>query len=275
MTRNKALQLVEHTYFQRLIITLIVINSILIGLETSPAYMNHFGFYIDQIDRIILMVFVAEMILKLYAYGFNFFKNAWNLFDASVILISIIPSVGASFAVLRALRILRTLRLLKNIPKLKIIIESLLHAIPSIGWIMVLLIIIFYIFAVIGNNLFGAAHPEYFGSLTSALFTLFQIMTLESWSSGIARPIIHEMPLATIYFIIFILIATYTTLNIFIAIVVNTMNELHLKSLTEEEKQIKQFVHVEHELLTEQIELMRTELQEIKTLLKQNQQTNQ
>lgn len=269
MTQTTIRRFVERKGFQKFIVGLIILNSVLIGLETSPRYMNAFGFYIDQIDRIILFVFVLEMVLKLYAYGLSFFKSAWNLFDAIVILVSIIPSIGASFAVLRALRILRTLRLLKNIPKLKIIIESLLHAIPSIGWIGVLLVIIFYIFAVIGTNLFGAAYPEYFGSLTDTFYTLFQIMTLESWSSNIARPIIKDLPFATIYFVIFILIATYTTLNIFIAIVVNTMNELHQKSLQEEEKHIKQFVHVEHEQLIDHMNNMQKELTEIKSLLKE------
>lgn len=267
MTQSNVRKIVELPIFQQSIVALIVLNSVLIGLETSPEYMEAFGFYIDQIDRIILFIFVLEMLLKLYAYGLGFFKSAWNLFDATVILVSVIPSVGASFAVLRALRILRTLRLLKNIPKLKIIIESLLHAIPSIGWIMVLLVIIFYIFAVIGTNLFGADYPAYFGSLAGSLFTLFQIMTLESWASAVARPILLDLPWAAIYFVVFILIATYTTLNIFIAIVVNTMNELHRKSLKEEEKQIKQFVHVEHEQLLHQMEGMRKELKEIKKLL--------
>ena len=269
MKQSTIKRFVEHPFTQRFIIFLIILNSILIGLETSPVYMEHFGFYIDQIDKIILFIFVAEIFLKLYAYGWRFFGSAWNLFDSAVILVSVIPSIGASFTVLRALRILRTLRLLNNIPKLKIIIESLLHAIPSIGWIAVLLTIIFYIFAVIGNNLFATAHPEYFGSLTGSLFTLFQIMTLESWSSGIARPIIGEMPFASIYFVIFILIATYTTLNIFIAIVVNTMNELHRAGLNEEEEHIKKFVHSEHERLNNQIADMKSELSEIKELLKQ------
>lgn len=272
MSQAKVRNFIEKQLFQSLIVSLIVINSVLIGLETSQEYMNAFGYYIDHIDQIILFIFVGEIILKLYAYGWRFFQSTWNLFDGMVILISVIPSVGASFAVLRALRILRTLRLLKNIPKLKIIIESLLHSIPSIGWIAVLLMIIFYIFAVIGNNLFGAQFPEYFGSLTESLFSLFQIMTLESWASGIARPIISEMPAATIYFIIFILIATYTTLNIFIAIVVNTMNELHQKNLSEEETQIKEFVHIENVQLVEQLSNMQRELSEIKALLQRQNQ---
>ena len=268
MTRDHVKKFLEREATQRTIVGLIILNSVLIGLETSPAYMAAAGYYIDQIDRIILFVFVLEILFKLYAYRVGFFKNAWNLFDTVVILVSVIPSIGASFAVLRALRILRTLRLLKNIPKLKIIIESLLHSVPSIGWIGVLLLIVFYIFAVIGNNLFGETYPQYFGSLLGSLFTLFQIMTLESWASGIARPVIMESPLASLYFVIFILIATYTTLNIFIAIVVNTMNELHQKSITEEEENIKKFVHIEQEHLLERIDNLHAELKELKELIK-------
>lgn len=267
LRRDRIKVLMESQRVQQIIVGLIILNSVLIGLETSPSYMEAFGYYIDQIDRIILFIFVIEILLKLYGSRFEFFKDGWNIFDSTIVLISITPSIGASFAVLRALRILRTLRLLKNIPKLKIIIESLLHSIPSIGWIGVLLIIVFYIFAIIGNNLFGAAYPEYFGSLMGSLFTLFQVMTLESWASGIARPIITSSPLASIYFVTFILLATYTTLNIFIAIVVNTMNELHRKSLTEEEENIKEFVHVEQEHLLGKMDQMRDEIKELKQLM--------
>lgn len=273
MLRDRIKNLMESRLIQRVIVSLIIVNSLLIGLETSPEYMEAFGYYIDQIDRIILFVFVVEIVLKLYGSGVVFFKDGWNIFDTAIILISITPSIGASFAVLRALRILRTLRLLKNIPKLKIIIESLLHSIPSIGWIGVLLVIVFYIFAVIGNNLFGTESPEHFGSLLGSLFTLFQIMTLESWASGIARPIIDSSPVASIYFVVFILLATYTTLNIFIAIVVNTMNELHRKSLIEEEENIKEFVHLEQELLVDRMDSMYLEIKELKSLLIKQKET--
>jgi voltage-gated sodium channel len=267
MTRERIKKILEKDFTQHAIVGLIILNSLLIGLETSPSYMKAFGYYIDQFDRIILFVFVLEILLKLYCYRLDFFKDSWNIFDAIIIIISITPSIGASFAVLRALRILRTLRLLNNIPKLKIIIESLLHSVPSIGWIAVLLVIVFYIFAIIGNNLFGADYPEYFGSLIGSLFSLFQIMTLESWASGIARPIINASPFSAVYFVVFILIATYTTLNIFIAIVVNTMNELHQKSLVKEEENIKTFVHIEQEFLLSRIDKMHQEIKEMKELL--------
>ena len=267
MTRDRIKKILEKDITQHAIVGLIILNSVLIGLETSPSYMKSYGYYIDQIDHVILIIFVLEILLKLYAYRLEFFKDSWNIFDSLIVLISITPSLGASFSVLRALRILRTLRLLKNIPKLKIIIESLLHSIPSIGWIGVLLIIVFYIFAVIGNNLFGTAYPEYFGSLMGSLFTLFQIMTLESWASGIARPIITSSPFTAIYFVVFILIATYTTLNVFIAIVVNTMNELHQKSLVKEEENIKKFVHIEQEFVLDRMDNMHKEIKEMKEML--------
>ena len=273
MLRKKVTQLVDHPRFQHFIVALIVINSILIGLETSHTIMDKFGAIIDQIDLIILGVFIVEILLKVFAYRLGFFKNAWNLFDLAVILISVLPAAN-SFTVFRALRILRTLRLLKNMPKLRLIIESLLNAIPSIGWIAVLLMVIFYVFAVIGTNLFAMGYPEWFGTLGDTMFTLFQIMTLESWSSGIARPIIEEQPFAVIYFVIFILIATYTTLNIFIAVVVNTMNENHMKEIEkdieEEEEHIKEFVRLENEYLLIKMDRLTDELQEIKKMIKES-----
>jgi voltage-gated sodium channel len=266
MLRDKLKRIFEGDTFQTVIISVIIVNSILIGMETSPFVMRNFGAYIDEIDLIILGIFVLEMILKGYAYRLRFFTNAWNVFDLSVVLISILPAAG-SFAVFRALRILRTLRLLKNIPKLKIIITSLLRVIPSLGWVMVLLMIIFYVFAVIGTNIYGPQFPQYFGSLGKTMFTLFQVMTLESWSSGIARPIISEMPFATVYFIMFILIATYTTLNFFIAIVVNTMNEIQHTELQNEEQNIKDFVTQENKVLKQQMSEMADEIKDLKSLL--------
>lgn len=251
--RNTLRDFFESNLFQTVITSLIIINAVLIGLETSPFVMMHYGEIIDLIDLCILALFSIEIIMKIFVYGLGFFKKSWNLFDFAIVSIALIPAAG-SFSVFRALRIIRTLRLLKSIPKLRLIIESLLKSIPSIGWITVLLAIVFYTFAVIGVNLFGSYYPEYFGTLGNALFTLFQIMTLESWSSAIARPLMDGVPFAGIYFITFILIATYTTLNIFIAIVVNTMNEVSLKDLQEEEQHIKDFVKAENRLIHEQLD---------------------
>ncbi len=263
------LRYIESTTFQRIIVGLIIINSILIGLETIPKVMLHYGALIDTIDSVILVLFTIEIVLKLVLYRMRFFKSAWNTFDLFIIAISILPAAG-SFSIFRTLRIVRTLRLLKSLPKLRLIIESLLQSIPSIGWIVVLLTIVYYIFAVIGTNLFGANYPEYFGDLSKSVFTLFQIMTLESWSSAIARPIMDGVPFAAIYFVTFILIATYTTLNIFIAIVVNTMNEVSLKDLKEEEEHIKDFVVQENQKLHRKIDALMTAIEERNKQEKEN-----
>jgi len=260
--RQKLRNYFESLGFQRLIVTLIIMNSILIGFETSSYVMNLYGYYIDIFDLTLLTLFTIEIILKLYVYRLSFFKNAWNVFDFAIISISILPAAG-SFSVFRALRIIRTLRLLKSIPKLRLIIESLIKSLPSIGWIVVLLAIVFYTFAVIGINLFGVNYPEYFGTLGKSFFTLFQIMTLESWSSAIARPIMDGVPFAGLYFMTFILIATYTTLNIFIAIVVNTMNEVSLKDLQEEEQHIKDFVVEENKKLHNKIDQLQSTIENL------------
>jgi voltage-gated sodium channel len=252
----------ESHQFQTTIITIILINSVLIGLETSQDIMDRFGYYIDTFDLVILCIFCLEIILKIYVYRWKFFTKAWNVFDFSIVAISVLPAAG-SFSVFRALRIVRTLRLLKSIPKLRLIIESLLQSIPSIGWIAALLGIVYYTFAVIGTNLFGADYPEFFGNMGRSMFTLFQIMTLESWSTAIARPIMDGVPFSVIYFVMFILIATYTTLNIFIAIVVNTMNEVSLKDLHEEEQHIKDFVHEENEKLHKKLDLLTEQIQNL------------
>jgi voltage-gated sodium channel len=243
--RQKLGEFLESDKFQHFIISLIVLNSITIGMETSKSLMASYAMYFDWLDHVILAIFVIEVVLKLYAFGFRFFINPWNVFDFAIVAVSLVPTAGA-FSVFRTLRILRTLRLIKNIPKLRMIIEALAKSIPSIGWIMILLGVVFYIFAVLGANLFGETNPELFGGLDKTMFTLFQVMTLESWSSGIARPIMETMPYAYLFFIPFILIATYTTLNIFIAIVVNTMNEIHQQESMIEEKKRQVYVHEEN-----------------------------
>lgn len=264
--RQKLGAFLEGNKFQHFIIGLIVVNSITIGMETSKSWMQSYGSYFDWLDNMILVIFVIEIILKIYAFGFKFFRSSWNVFDFTIVAISVIPAAG-TFSIFRTLRILRTLRLIKNVPKLRMIIEALAKSVPSIGWIMVLLGVVFYIFAVLGANLYGDAYPQWFGGLNRTMFTLFQVMTLESWSSGIARPIMQTMPYAYLFFIPFILIATYTTLNIFIAIVVNTMNELHqqesLEESVKEEKKMREFVHQEHKKTQEKLDLLNKRFDEI------------
>jgi len=258
MNREKVKQFVEKNSVQNFIIILIIFNSITIGMETSSVIMTTFGSTLLLIDKIILAIFVIEILLKLYAYGLGFFKSGWNIFDFSIVAIALLPASG-SLAILRALRIFRSLRLIKNVPRLRFIVESLFHSLPSLLWIFVLLALVFYVFAVIGTKLFGTAFPEWFGNIGASLFSLFQIMTLEGWAE-ISRSVMNVYPFSNIYFILFILLASYTTLNIFIAIVVNTMSEVQQKTSKESVEKIENFIIDENEELKQDIRLLKEQI---------------
>ncbi len=217
---------VEGRRVTRFIIVLIVVNAIILGLETSPAVMEVAGTLLILANQTILGVFVVEIALKLVAFGPRFFRSGWNVFDFFIVGIALVPAAGP-FEILRALRILRVLRLLSQVPKLRAIIESLLRALPGMGWTALLLVLVFYIFAVMGTMLFAEDFPEYWGNLGLSLFSLFQIMTLESWSSGVARPMMEAYPLIWVYFVPFILISSFMVLNLFIAIIVTATQSIH------------------------------------------------
>lgn len=224
---------IESAAPRNFIIALIIINAVILGLETSDRVMTYAGTWLTGLNRAILAVFVAEIAIKLVAFGPRFFRSGWNLFDFFVVAISLVPATGP-LEILRSLRILRVLRLLSQVERLRHIIESLLRALPGIGWTSLLLMLVFYVFAVMGTELFGGSHPQWFGTLGASLFSLFQVMTLESWSSGIARPVMETYPWAWTYFVPFILLASFMVLNLFIAIIVSATQSLHAEE--EQEK---------------------------------------
>jgi voltage-gated sodium channel len=247
---------------QRVIIALIVVNAVTLGLETSSAVMAGYGELLHVVDRAILAVFVAEIAAKLFAFGGRFFRDAWNVFDFLVVGIALVPASGP-LAVLRTLRVLRVLRLVSTVPRLRMIVEALLHAIPGIGAIAGLLLLIFYVGAVMATGLFGVDFPDWFGSLGRSMYTLFQIMTLESWSMGIARPVMAEYPYAWLFFVPFILIATFTMLNLFIAVIVNTMQEMQANQLAQGRDEIEATVHHDTARLLQELAVIRGEVREL------------
>ncbi|MFU8817797.1 MAG: ion transporter [Pseudomonadales bacterium] len=257
---------VESARIQRLIVALIVVNAVTLGLETSSAVMDRIGPLLIRLDRIILSVFVLEIGVKLIAHGYRFFRSPWNVFDFFVVGIALVPAAGA-FAVLRTLRILRVLRLISTMPKLRFIVEALLRAIPGISAIAGLLAIIFYVFAVMATSLFGASFPDWFGSVPASLYTLFQIMTLESWSMGIVRPVMEVYPQAWLFFVPFILIATFTMLNLFIAIIVDTIQTMHAADHRLDRDHIEATVHDEASQLESEIRSLRAEMRELRSSL--------
>ena len=244
---------IESRPVQHAIIGVIIFNAISLGLETSATVQRHAGGLLDNIETVVLTVFVTEILLKLFAFDWRFFRSGWNVFDFLIVGISLVPASGP-LAILRALRILRILRLVTKLQRLRHIVESLLKALPSIGWIGVLLLMVFYIYAVMGTQLFGDAFPGDFGHIGLALYSLFQIMTLESWSEAIARPIMAAYPYAWLYFVSFILLTAFTVLNLFIGIIVNTMQEKQQAEDADQRNAIELRAHAEREALLEQLE---------------------
>jgi len=267
-SRQRMARWIEAPRIQYFIVAIIVINAVTLGLETSPAVMDRVGYWLLVLDNFVIGVFVLEMSAKLYAYRWRFFRDPWNVFDFVIVSIALIPASGP-LSVMRVLRILRVMRLISVMPRLRFVVESLLHAIPGIASIAGLLVLLFYVFAVMATGLYGTEHSAWFGTIGRSMYTLFQIMTLESWSMGIVRPVMESHPYAWLFFIPFILIATFTILNLFIAIIVNTMQEMHDRTQEQERSDIEAAVQTERVALEAQLEAIHEELRELKRLLRQ------
>lgn len=221
---HKIRTMIESAVFQNVIMAVIVVNAVVIGLETSAAAMTSFGPILIMLDRLAISIFVVEILLKLVVYRLQFFRSGWNIFDFVIVSVALLP-LGGNLAILRALRIIRAFRLISAMPKMRQVVQGLLSAIPSMGSVILLLSLIFYVASVMATKLFGGAFPQWFGSVGSSLYSLFQIMTLESWSMGIVRPIMEVYPWAWAFFVPFVLVTSFVVLNLFIAIIVNAMHE--------------------------------------------------
>jgi voltage-gated sodium channel len=257
--RTKLLWLVDHPRFQRVLIALIMVNAVTLGLETSPWVMDRIGPLLVLLDRTILSIFVVEIVLRLGAHGWRFFRDPWSLFDFVVVGIALVPASEA-FSVLRALRILRVLRLISAVPRMRQVVRGLLGAIPGIGAIMALLLLVFYVCAVMATKLFATTFPEWFGHIGASMFSLFQIMTLESWSMGIVRPVMERFPLAWLFFVPFILVATFTILNLFIAVVVGAMQAEHDAEIKADQDETRAAMRAAEEVAHTEREALRTEV---------------
>ncbi len=236
----------EHGWPHKLIIGLIVINAITIGLETSATVRSAVGEPLRWFETFVITIFTIEIAFKLVAFGPRFFRSGWNWLDFVIVTSSLMPQTDG-LSILRTLRVFRVLRLLSSVPRLRQLTESLIMAIPSIGWITFMLGLVFYIFAILGTEFFGAAFPDWFGSVGASMYTLFQIMTLESWSMGIARPVMQTYPLAWAYFVPFILLSAFTILNLFIGVIVNTMQAMHWEEEEQKRAEIEERAHDERE----------------------------
>ncbi|WP_299441061.1 ion transporter [uncultured Rhodospira sp.] len=219
-------RLVEGPRFQRMIITLIILNGISLGLETSDAVMAAVGPALLTFDALVLAVFVVEIGGKLLYRRAAFFRSGWNVFDFVIVGLSLIPNSGP-LAVLRALRILRVLRLMSVVPAMRRVVGALLASVPGLMSVGAIILLVFYVGSVLSTKLFGDTFPEWFGTIGASMYTLFQVMTLESWSMGIVRPVMDTYPYAWLFFVPFIVSTSFAILNLFIGIIVDAMQVAH------------------------------------------------
>lgn len=252
-------RIVEDPRTERFIMALIVLNAVTLGLETSATAMENFGTLLTVIDRLVIMVFVIEILARFAVQRGAFFKDGWNWFDMTVVGIALAPATAA-FSVLRALRVLRLLRLITAVPALQRVVGGLIGALPGMGSILLLIALIFYVCAVMAVNLYGAQYPELFGTLGASLFTLFTIMTLEGWVEGVVNPIMETNPYAWLFFIPFIIITTFWVLNLFIGIIVNAMQEEHSKAEAEERQAERAMMQDETTPLLQEMRQIKAEL---------------
>ncbi len=216
--------LVDSPGWERAILTIIVLNAITLGLETSDSMMAQVGPLLLTLDKIFLTIFVFEIALRLTAHGARFWRDPWSIFDFLVVAVALVPATE-SLSGLRALRILRVLRLISAVPSMRRVVSGLFRAIPGMSTVVMLLALIFYVFSVMATMLYGDTFPQYFGTIGSSAYSLFQIMTLESWSESIVRPVLEVHPFAWLFFIPFILMTSFAVLNLFIGIIVDSMQE--------------------------------------------------
>ena len=231
--RQKLQTFIERQDVRNLILGVILFNAAILGLETAPGIMADYGTIIHWLDRACLLIFVLEILVKLFAYRTGFFKSGWNVFDFIVVGIALIPA-SQSLAALRVLRVFRVFRLMSAAPRLRRVVEGFISALPSMGSVFLLMAIIFYIGSVIATKLFGADFPQWFGHMGRSAYSLFQIMTLESWSMGIVRPVMDVYPWAWAFFVPFILATSFAVVNLLVGLIVNSMQDAHNEEANEE-----------------------------------------
>ena len=284
--QEKANQIVNSGLFRYFILSLILASGVIVGIETYPAVHERFAHSLNLIDQMIIYIFLVEIILKLISYGkktWVYFGDPWNVFDFIIVAVCFIPNIDTHFViVLRLARILRVFRVISIFPKLQLLVNALLKSIPSMGYVVVLLFLVFYIYAVTGSFLFSKTDPVHFGSLHTSMITLFKVLTLEGWTDimniqlyGTADPAaeytMKPVSYASVaYFVSFILIGAMIIMNLFIGVIMNSMQESH-SELQKELASKQQSESGTHALLSElenKIDGLKLDIQKLNEHLK-------
>ena len=267
--RARAARLVLSPAFQRGVIALILLNAVTLGLETSASVMESWGGLLTALDRVLLALFTIEIAIRVFAFRDRFFRDPWGVFDFVIVAISWAPDSGP-LAVLRALRVLRVLRLVSIIPSLRNVVEAMLGALPGMGSIVLLMLLIFYVFAVMAVKLFGGVMDEEFGSLGAAFLTLFQLMAMDDFGNVLRRAMEHE-PWAWAFFFPFTIIATFVVLNLFIGVIVESIQTLReqrgeasTKSALAAAAAARSEAHLDAQTLLAELRALRAEVAELR-----------
>ncbi len=233
--KDRVSQIVSALWFERVIIAFILVNGVILGMETSPYLVAEYGTLMHFGNHLILGIFVLEAVLKMIAVAPHvdrYFRDGWNVFDFSVIVFSLIPATGEFAMIARLARLLRVVRLVSTIPELRLIVSTLVRSIPSMMHVMTLMGVIFYIYAITGYQLFHEHDPTHWRSLGISLLTLFRVVTLEDWTDVMYAAMEFHY-LSWIYFVSFVILGTFVVVNLFIAVVINNLDEAKAERLTE------------------------------------------
>lgn len=250
---SKLERFVSSSRFQKFVLGAIILNATVLGLQTSQQAQDAAGLLLFILDEITLLIFVVELSLKMWVMRGRFFRSGWNVFDFLVVAVALVPYAYADdFELLRALRILRVMRIVSAVPRMRSVVDALLHAIPGMGSVIAIMLLVFYVFGIMTTRLLGEDFPQWFGTLGRSVYSLFQIMTLESWSMGIVRPVMELHIYAWIIFVPFILITAFGVVNLFIALIVSAMSQVTHDEIAHQDEMI--------EKLTTEVEQLRRDV---------------
>ncbi len=263
--RHRVGQFIEKPMVNRVIMSVIVINAITLGLETSSSVMERVGPLLIIIDRVVLTFFTLELLTKLFVYGRRFFTSGWNIFDFLIIVITIIPFTG-NLSILRSLRILRVLRQITLSSSMRRVVSALLRSIPGVSSVIALLVIVYYVFAVLVTNFFGASFPVWFGTIGKSMYSLFQIMALESLSD-IVQPVMEQYPWAWLVFVPYILLTGFVVINLFVAVIVEAMSKQIRTDVQESKDEISSASKTEISDLFIEIDTLQRKVEDIKKMI--------
>lgn len=250
-------QLRHNRFFELFVVVVIIFSAVVIGVKTYPIPPSVIT-VVGYLDILITVIFVVELLVRFLGEENkkHFFKSGWNVFDTLIVVVSLIPINDSELAVLgRLVRIFRVLRMVSMIPELRLLLNSLIKALPQLGYVMLLMFIIFYIYAAVGSTFFSDINPTLWGDISVSLLTLFRVMTFEDWTD-VMYETMAQYKLSWAYYLSFIFFTAFAFLNMVIGIVVNVM---------EEEQRIQNLA--EREAEEDQLLALRTEISELKTLI--------